>query len=245
MSKNGLSKLTLVGAVFFGLAVASAYAEDISYIGITVGPGPAYTAGSPGEWNMPGNAMTNGTVLGTISTYWEIAPISRGGAHVPGTFDWSGSQLTLDLNPGGPQAHGQFAAGGTLILMGEVYDPIGLHTGTFLPGTLHDGVILEASISSFEFREPDPGANELDLVGSMTITPTGGYLVTNSHGIHMVGDYFLNITLSAVQQMGGPLTDFSQSITYNAGTQVNLVQVPEPASVLLMVCGWVLLRRRR
>ena len=213
-------------------------AGQVEVISVNVSPTFIYNGDPVNEWIVPTpNALlSQGSVVegsGGSSQVWFIAPtgISSGAQ-----LDWSGSMLDQELSSGG-QLEGAFLAGGSITITGEVWN---LNTFTML----HSGVLLEATVSAFHVLEEND-TDTITFEPGATLTPTGGYLVTNTDGLKMVGDYYFSGTVSAARENGDGVSDLSHSIVTNAGFQWTLVQVPEPAAAILLGLGLALSARPR
>ncbi len=216
--------------------VSAVQADDILQMGVNISPTPVFEASSthptpPSQWNVKGMSglgadMTNGTAVNVGgSKIWWLAPACLGAP--PGLLNWQ-ADLETDLNPGGPVAHARFMPDGTMSLSGKVYDESQVE--------IFDGVMLTATVSAFEMKESDlpTSENVLKLEGIGIVRPREGFLLQNGMGMNLVGDYYLDVTISLAQQGGGDLIDFtSGDVASISSMQMQLLQVPEPGTATL------------
>ncbi|MCK4625924.1 MAG: PEP-CTERM sorting domain-containing protein [Phycisphaerae bacterium] len=227
-------------AVVFSVVVlfvsVAAYGGAIEVIAANVSPTPVYFGDPQFEWFVPGADLTNGTVTeGGTSRTWYVA---FSGFSPPGEFWWSGSALDEDLSEGG-QAHATFLEGGTLSIEGQLLNEF------FMP--IYEGVLLSGSVSSFEVIETHDN-NFLDLEGEAIFTPEGGALYDGGLGMKLEGPYYLDFSAAEAGQDGGDLEDFQTTVVVVDSFLFTLVQVPEPATVVLLggcVIGFAIRRGRR
>jgi hypothetical protein len=221
---------------------------QVQTINGSVGQSPVYLGGPAYEWNVSEAPLTDGSAVGA-GTFgiMSISPTSGAPGLVAGDFNWSGSLLDGWDNPppagdtsAGGQAEGHFLAGGTLQLVGDLYDG----PGPTFPLVADDAVLFEGTIGDFLLRESNTNLNRINLVGQAIVTPTGGYLYDQSL---TAPAYELTFYAIDNQQNGGDLEDFEQSILMQDAMQFSLRAIPEPASLMLLAggLGLMLVRRRK
>lgn len=152
------------------------------------------------------------------------------------TIAWTGNMLDEDLSsPMGETpslAEATFLGGGTLTITGKIFDASG-----FKP-VVYEGPdpILVATIGPFHLRETDIDGNTLTAIGGFQMTPTDGWLYTNSI-LQLRGTYDVTMVMASVGPTeGGSLDNFQSSLAQLNGFQMTF-NIPEPASLLLLTLG--------
>ncbi len=223
------------------LITSAAQAAPVGFVealGINVSPTPLYAApgtlGPDGEWNMPNAVASQGSVVEADGgRVWFIAPF--GGT---ATLNWTGNTLASDTSAGGDMS-GSFNGGGTLTITGDLWDD------TFT--NVFTGVLLTGTVSAFAVNEPAT-PNFIDTAVAPIFTPTGGVLVDGSLGIGSLffdGPYYMAFTVTGARQNGGDLEDLQSDIVTVDSYKMQLITIPEPASLALLGFGSLLLARRR
>jgi len=235
--KQAIIKMVIGFSFLFAIFAGTAFGgEAILTVAGNVSP-PTDVYFYP-EWKIDNAALTNTTVISESYNYWFVALAA------PGTFTWSDSILDQENSSGG-LADATFLAGGRITMTGMVMDTM----GNWLNPS--DPTILEADVSAFRLIEQYATSNEIvnrnDSVQRLTITPTGGFLLNNtvSGGMNLAGDYYMEIQVSNCQELGGDLETFGNDIHSLAGMQFNLVQVPEPSTLILLAGTIIFFIKRR
>lgn len=228
-------------ALAAALVTSAAMAAPVGFVealGLNVSPTPLYAApgtlGPDGEWHMPNAVASQGSVVeADAGRVWFVAPF--GGT---ATLDWTGSTLNTDTSAGGTMS-GSFNAGGTLTITGDLYNEF------FVP--VFTGVLLTGTVSSFTALEPAT-PNFIDTGVAPTFTPTGGVLADGSLGIgalQLAGQYYMAFTVTGARQNGGDLEDLQSDIVTVDSYKMQLIAIPEPASLALLGLGALVAVRRR
>lgn len=230
---------TLAFAMAFTVAIAGTHAQIIQIAG-NVGATPTYLGNPTNEWNIPNADLNDGSAIGV--GFWSIGP--SWGPNGPADFNWTGSDLNQDLSSGGV-ADGTFLSGGTFSIDGA------LHNGVF-PGSalIHNGLLFTASVGSFHVQELASGDNKLHLIGTILLTPTGGYLFDQGY---LAPAYEMSFQAVSAEQLlpggggVGPLNDFQTDIITITQMQFNMAAIPEPVTAMMVCMGALALvaRRRR
>lgn len=204
-----------------------AAAQTVTILSTNVAPGPLYngTAGSPStEWLMPGASLSGSAIVGVDGLVMNPGL---------GTVSWTGSDLGLDASAGNV-AYGQFLSGGLLQITGQVF-------GSYN----YTGLLFEGIVGVFEVEETYP--NRLDILGQPLVTPTSNPAAfLNAQGL-LGPAYVLSMQGVLASEDNGDVLDFNGNIASVAGAQLSLIQIPEPATVVLLlasVVGLPLARRR-
>lgn len=232
------TRLVVWACLLLVFAVASgAQATPVSQGGsLNLGSCPFYTSGSPGSIGMNVSvAGTSGINDNTGARVWVIR--ANGGQLV-----WNGTPLTSDASrPVGADylAEGYFGAGGTLTITGTVYNK--------LNQIVYNGPdpLLVATVGTVHILEDQPGTSTLATIGGVAVTPTGGWLYTNST-LQWRGTYSMSFTMDSVRTMtGGALDNFGSSLKQSNAFMMQFFQLPEPASLLLLLVGFGLVASGR
>jgi hypothetical protein len=213
-------------------------------------PAPAYLSPAslpPGVWDMI-TTLSNCRVnddTGTTAYRFSVAD----GVN----FTWTGSQLNQDLSfdptPGNTtnddsMAEATFNGGGTLTVTGKLRNAAGT-------AVVFDGLLLQATVSSFHLRETGISDDRLHSIESapgvnIRFTPTGGYLYDTATVAQLRGTYdFAMIAAVMIPAAGGNLDNFGTDLVSTSTLLMSYNLVPEPASLLVMIAGVALLGRRR
>ncbi len=238
MSKSLVHKKSLALTMAAVLCAGLPAFAQVSIISGNLSPTPTFDASPTPQWS-----VVNGDLRGSVVTNsgsWVYGP-TWGTA--PATFDWTGNTLDQDLSAGG-LASGTFNPGGTFTIDGELYDS----SIEFIANLIIDGPIFEADVSGFSVEELFSDENKLQLIGTIVLTPTGGYLFDQGLTAPAYEMSFQAVQAEQVTQQGvGPLSDFQSDIVTIAQLQFTSFAIPEPVTGLLCLLGGLLMlvRRRR
>jgi len=226
----------------FGLLASSALAAPTSiiFLGGNVDDGKYFDIGL-NSWQWTNRQLTGASIVTEDNSVFMVG--SAGNPFGTATINW-GSPLMVDSSVGG-LASATFDSPGVMTITGAIWD-----SATF--EELFIGVLLEASISTFDLVETNPSSDRLVSVGSVVVTPTGGWLLNggdNSFAL-LENNYSFQIGFTGLSQNGGPgpIQDWTHDIWATSGSQFNMAQmVPEPATLALLgfgLAGCVLRRKR-
>ena len=147
--------------------------------------------------------------------------------------------VLIDDLSSGSTAHGEFAGGATLTVEGTVEN---ISTGETSSGTILVALMDLSALHTWELVED--GYDNFDV--SHNFTPTDGGLKTGL----VVGSDTLTIGVFradlSFQQCGpGDVDNFSSMNIMGMGNTIQITAIPEPATVLLLGFGTLLIYRRR
>lgn len=160
----------------------------------------------------------------------DIAAVGGEAYRFSATVSFESCDLDDDISSGGVAA-GKFDGGSTLSIVGDLWL-------TSNPGTLlvDNGLILEALM---DIPETETWllheASYLGLDGSVSFNPTGGYLTGSELTI---GAFSADLSYQFVTPSP---TNFSQTYIGTIST-IQIVSIPEPATMALLVFGGLLVR---
>ena len=180
-------------------------------------------------------------VQGDTTYLYEI----RGGAVTlsPSEFDYELHGET-DLF-GGARAIAHFLQGATLTVTGSVWDVSGATDVEVSPY----GTVMEAAVQAdFYVFEHAIWTNEIAAQLNMFIT--GGDLATGAQGLQSLYNGLTNdITLYSCQQgvpPVAPVVSFAEDMIYTDSSSIMQIYfIPEPATVVLLGLGAVMLRKKK
>lgn len=229
--------LAVLGCVLvMGYGVSAPAAEILSG-GANIEASQVYMAET---WNIPAGTGVNSSTFVAYGTpypdmVWQYT----------GDIEWTGNALINDYSTGSGQARGEFGAGGTFKINGSVLN----QSNAPVPGYQNVNLIT-GTVSGFTVEESGDATNNFDSILPPILTITGGALTGAGAQFTQVGAHYrLDVSMISAVNGGPSIDDFTNSpyVFVNGGTQVNMVLVPEPASVALLVLGgaFAVLKRRR
>lgn len=231
--------LLLVSFLFCAQASATLYVKDLQ---LGLGMSQWYTA-SQQKFQfidlMDGDAVVPiATGMGVINT-WE--PTLYDYRITDATFTMTPCTLITDNNPGGTLADGTFTGSADITVVGSIQmvDGVGAPVGA----PLFTGTILTATMGNATWDLVERAIPAESVRGSQPFTVTGGELATGTvSGIKMLDSdsvFTLDLNMTAI-------TDFSSGDYISFMPQIQFVApVPEPATMLLLLAGGMLVRRKR
>ena len=199
-------------------------------------PGPAFQLVDSGTSSSVVGILPN---MGVVNT-WEETLYSY--SIVDATFTMSASTLISDNNPGGAGgADGTFTGGTVLSVVGSIIEVDG--SGIPVGPTLFTGILLSAQMDPDTWNLEEDALLINSVRGDQGFTVTGGELATGAiSGLKMLdfnGVFTMDLNLTTI-------SDFGPQMYISALPQIQFVApIPEPATMLLLLTGGMLLRRKR
>lgn len=233
MARDTRKTVLVAAAMLLVGGAAAASAAEISVVGGTVGSSYMFDAANQ-RWGI--NSDLSGALA--FDDAFNFA-YTLGDYTTTANFNWWGSTLNQDLSSGG-HARARFNSGGFLEVTGKLYD--------FFTGMeVYDGVLMRGTVAAFETYESYDLANSINTQDTTYFTPLSGVLVDGTFGLEMTRNYVLSFTGGNAQQNNGDLVDFQSDIQELVQFQWNMypTDVPEPASLGLLVLGGAVVLRRR
>jgi hypothetical protein len=156
------------------------------------------------------------------------------------TFSMTPCSLVNDNNPGGVVADGTFTGGAMLSVIGSIQQ---MQNGLNVGSPLFTGTLLTATMEDDNWDLEEDSILIDSVRGDQPFVVTGGELATGSvSGLKMLdfnGVFTMDLNASSI-------TDFSSTDYISFMPQIQFVApVPEPATMLLLLTGGMLLRRKR
>jgi len=124
------------------------------------------------------------------------------------------------------------------VIAGDIYDKLDQPANL-----LYSGVLFVGSLYDFRIRETETNANRLDLLTAVRVHPTGGWLAEQGH---LWGyDYMLDFMAVDCETPDSDVSDFGEDISTLSILQFNMIAIPEPSTVVLLLGGFGVLALRR
>lgn len=208
-------------AVFINLFSANLSTNTSLYNG----PYPLVSGQPAYKWYMPSGGYSSAIFKTDTNTVIPVITAQK--------VVWTGSPLLSDTSSG-DVASGTFGSGGLFQIWGTVN-----YSG------LHSGLLFEGTVGAFTVTETYNN-NRIDIGGSPVITPTTNASAYFNNAGLVAAYYRLNMLGVQVLEDNADLWDLQGNLKTSAGAQFNLVGVPEPSClVMLLVSSFSLVRIRR
>jgi hypothetical protein len=242
MKRRVVAVLFVVAFLFSAQASAVVHVKDIQlglnmstwYDGFT--PSPAFQLVDTGSNSSVVGILPN---MGVVNT-WEATFYSY--RIVDATFTMSANTLISDNNPGGAGgADGTFTGGSVLAIEGSIVEVDGV--GNPIGPASFTGTLLSAQMDADTWDLEEDALLINSVRGDQGFTVTGGELATGAiSGLKMLdfnGVFTMDLNLTTI-------SDFGPNMYMSALPQIQFVApVPEPATMLLLLAGGILVRSRK
>jgi hypothetical protein len=238
MRKRVIVALFLVTFLLSAQASAVVHVKDIQ-LGLNMSTwydGSAFQLVDSGSSSSVVGILPN---MGVVNT-WEATFYSY--RIVDATFTMSANTLISDNNPGGAGgADGTFTGGSVLAIEGSIVEVDGV--GNPIGPASFTGTLLSAQMDADTWDLEEDALMINSVRGDQNFTVTGGELATGAiSGLKMLdfnGVFTMDLNLTTI-------SDFGPNMYMSALPQIQFVApVPEPATMLLLLAGGILVRSRK